>query len=366
MENHFGKKRLVIVGGGVAGSLVAKSLQFTAHVTLVDPKEYFEITWASLRSMVEPSFAERSLINHRDYLIRGDIITSNAVNVTETEVFTEDGNKIAFDYLVIATGHSDQVPKIRRERLEQFKEDNERIKSARSIMIVGGGPTGVELAAEIAVDFPDKKVTIVHKGPRLLDFVGTKAADKTLKWLESKNVVVKLEQSIDLNELTNEYKRYRTSNGDIVEADCYFLCLGKPLASAWLEDTIFKHDLDDEGRIKVDEKLRVIGRRNIFAIGDITDIPEIKQGFAAQQHAEVVVKNLKVMIDGGRDCSNCRMETYKPQIPMAIVSLGRKEAVAQLPLLTVIGRAPGFVKSGDLFVGRTRKQMGLKSDIPHN
>ncbi|KAK7404867.1 hypothetical protein VNO78_05888 [Psophocarpus tetragonolobus] len=366
MEEQAGKKKVVVLGGGVAGSLVAKSLQFHAQVTLIDPKEYFEITWASLRSMVEPSFAERSVINHRDYLINGNIITSNAVDVTETEVLTADGHRIAFDYLVIATGHADYVPINRRERLDQFKDANKKIKSANSIMIIGGGPTGVELAAEIAVDFPDKKVIIVHKGPRLLDFVGPKAAEKTLKWLESKKVVVKLEQSIDLDELTEGQKRYRTSNGEFVEADCYFLCSGKPLGSAWLEETMMKHDLDDDGRIKVDERLRVNGRTNIFAIGDITDIPELKQGFAAQQHAEVVVKNLKVIIDGGRECSQCRMETYKPQFVMAIVSLGRREAVAQLPLLTIIGRVPGFLKSGDLFVGRTRKQMGLHPDIVHD
>lgn len=131
----------------------------------------------------------------------------------------------------------------------------------------------MELAGEITVDFPDKKVTIVHKGPRLLDFVGTKAADKTLKWLESRNVVVKLEQSIDLNELTYEQKTYRTSNGETIEADCHFLCIGKPLASAWLKETVLKNDLDGQGRIKVDERLRVKGRNNIFAIGDVTDIP---------------------------------------------------------------------------------------------
>lgn len=85
-------------------------------------KEYFEITWASLRSMVEPSFAERSVINHKDYLVHGNIITSSAVNVTETDVITADGHKIAFDYLVIATGHADDVPKSRRDRLHQFVE----------------------------------------------------------------------------------------------------------------------------------------------------------------------------------------------------------------------------------------------------
>ena len=83
-------------------------------------KEYFEITWASLRSMVEPTFAERSVINHRDYLVHGNIVTSNAVDITETEVITEDGQKVAFDYLVIATGHADEVPKNRRDRLNQF------------------------------------------------------------------------------------------------------------------------------------------------------------------------------------------------------------------------------------------------------
>ncbi|RDY08003.1 Apoptosis-inducing factor-like A [Mucuna pruriens] len=369
-------KRVVIIGGGVAGSLVAKSLQFHAHVTLVDPKEYFEITWASLRSMVEPSFAERSVINHRDYLINGDIITSNAANVTETEVVTANGRRIVYDYLVIATGHEDRVPISRSGRLDKFKEDNQKIKSAHSILIIGGGPTGVELAGEIAVDFPDKKITLVHKGSRLLEFIGAKAGDKSLKWLKSKNVVVKLEQSVDLNASTDGQKIYQTSNGETIEADCHFLCIGKPLSSAWLNETVLKNDLDVQGRIKVDEKLRVNGRSNIFAIGDITDIPqlcwgkcpkslnsetkELKQGFLAQQQANVVVNNLKVIIEGRREC---KMETYKPHSALAIVSLGRKEAVAQFPFLTVIGRIPGLIKSRDLFVGKTRKQMGLNPDI---
>ncbi|XP_020214067.2 apoptosis-inducing factor homolog A [Cajanus cajan] len=357
-------KKVVIIGGGIAGSLVAKNLQSHAHVTLIDPKEYFEITWASLRSMVQPSFAERSLINHRDYLTHGDIVTSYAVNITETEVWTAEGRRINYDYLIIATGHADHVPKSRPERLDQFKEENEKIKSADSILIVGGGPTGVELAGEIAIDFPDKKITLVHKGPRLLDFVGTNAADKTLKWLESKNVVVKLEQSVDLNAFRDGLKIYQTSNGENIVADCHFLCLGKPLGSTWLNETVLKNDLDFLGRIKVDEQLRVKGWSNIFAIGDITDVPEIKQGFAAQQHAEVVARNLKVMIEGGKkQCNRCGTETYKPQLEMAIVSLGRKEAVAQFPFLTIIGRFPGYIKSGDLFVGRTRKQMGLNPNI---
>ena len=80
--------------------------------------------------------------------------------------------------------------------------------------------------------------------------------------------------AVDLNGATDEHhKIYRTSVGDNIEADIHFLCTGKPLASAWLKETLLKYDLDVRGRIKVDENLRVGGRNNIFPIGDIIDIP---------------------------------------------------------------------------------------------
>ncbi|XP_027346968.1 apoptosis-inducing factor homolog B-like [Abrus precatorius] len=355
------EKKVVIVGGGVAGAVLAKNLQNQANVTLIDPKEYFEIPWASLRGLVEPSFAERIVINHREYFKKGDLVISSAVNITETEVFTADGSQIPYDYLVIATGHTEHIPKTRSERLDQYKGENTKIKSAGSILIVGGGPTGVELAAEIAVDFPDKKVTIVHKGSRLLEYIGPKASRKTLKWLKSKKVDVKLEQSVELNSTNEENRTYQTSLGDTIEADAYFLCIGKPLGSAWLRETFLKDDLNADGRIEVDEHLRVKGRSNIFAIGDITDVQEIKQGVYAQGHAQLVAKNLKLLIEGGG--KERKLGTYKAQPPISIVSLGRKHGVAQFPFMTIIGRFPGMIKSGDLFVGKTRKELGLEPNV---
>ncbi|XP_057955688.1 uncharacterized protein LOC131149336 [Malania oleifera] len=354
------KKRVVVIGGGVGGSLVAKSLQFHADVTLIDPKDYFEIPWASLRAMVEPSFSERSVIYHKDYLTNGRIVVSTAINITRTEVLTAEGRLIAYDYLVIATGHRDPVPETRTERFNQYWADNEKLESAHSILIVGGGPTGVELAGEIAVDFPDKRVTLVHNGSRLLEFIGQKASDKTLDWLTSKGVEVKLEQSVNLNSATDGSKMYHTSAEETVEADCHFLCTGRPLGSAWLTDTILKDKLDIQGRLMLDEHLRIKGHNNIFAVGDITDIPEIKQGYLAQKHALVVAKNLKLLIAGRKEG---KMATYEPRSIKAIVSLGRKQAVAQFPFTTVIGLVPGFIKSKDLFVGKTRKQLGLEPHI---
>lgn len=72
----------------------------------------------------------------------------------------------------------------------------------------------------------------------------------------------------------------------------------------------------------------------------------------------MAAKNLKLLMKGG---NSCRLATYPASSPKAIVSLGRREAVAQISFITLLGRIPGFIKSRDLFVGMSRKQLGLSS-----
>lgn len=87
---------------------------------------------------------------------------------------------------------------------------------------------------------------------------------------------------------------------------------------------------------------------------------EIKQGYLAQKHALVAAKNLKLMMSGEKES---KLETYQPRSVKAIVSLGRRDAVAQLPFTTVCGSVPGMIKSRDLFVGKTRKKLDLEPHI---
>ncbi|KAJ0789261.1 putative NADH:ubiquinone reductase (non-electrogenic) [Helianthus annuus] len=354
------KKRVVVVGGGIAGSLLCKTFHKHHHVdfTLIDSKEYLEITWANLRSMVEPSFAKRTLINHHEYLPGASIITSDAIEIDEQhQVSTTSDRQIAFDYLVIATGHMGNHHVTISDRLRQFEADYEKIQSSNTILIVGGGPTGVELAGEIVVDFPAKKVKLVHRGSRLLEFISETAGKKVLDWLTARNVEVILGQSVDLDSSSDGV--YSTSSGETIAADCHFKCTSEPIGSSWIKETILKDCLDDRGRLMVDEHLRVKGFANIFAIGDVTDVPELKQGYLAQKHALVVANNLKLLIEGGDEG---KMVKYSPATSaMAIVSLGRREALAYIRCVTMIGRIPGLIKSKDLFVGKTRKQLGLKA-----
>lgn len=74
----------------------------------------------------------------------------------------------------------------------------------------------------------------------------------------------------------------------------------------------------------------------------------------------MTAKNLKLLIKGQ---SESKLSSYKPGPAMALISLGRREGLAQIMCITMAGRIPGIVKSGDLFVGKTRKALGLKSSL---
>jgi apoptosis-inducing factor 2 len=214
--------------------------------------------------------------------------------------------------------------------------------------------------------YPDKKsVTLVHGGDRLLKVMGQKASAKALEWLRYKGVTVLLDQTVDVAGAAPDAREFTTSAGETVSADCYFVCTGRPLASAWLRETFLAEHVNAEGQLAVDEHLRVGGRRNVFAVGDITDVPEAKQGHLAQRHAMVVSRNLKLLVRGG-EVKDEKLHRYKPCAKSAItVTLGRHDALSELPFMTLIGSLPGAVKPRDYFITRTRRMMGLRSK-PYN
>ncbi|GLJ23326.1 hypothetical protein SUGI_0441320 [Cryptomeria japonica] len=352
------KKRVVVVGGGVAGASAAKALESHADVTLIDPKDYFEIPWARLRCMVEPSFAQRSLFLHKEYLKTARLITSTVTSATEEVVTTASGEQVEYDYLVLATGTTYDGPSTKAEKLKQFEEDNRKIKDSKTVLIIGGGPTGVELAGEIAVDFPEKKVILIHSGSRLLEFVGEKASRKALSWLKSKKVEVHFNERIDLKSISETTTSFTTNSGKIINADSHFVCIGKKVGTSWFKDSAFAGAVDERGLVKVDSSLRVEGQTNVFAAGDIINVKELKQGFCAQKHAQVIAENIKKL---SKNPKQAKLSTYKASPAMALVSLGRNVAVGQFPFGAFSGRLPGMIKSKDLFVGPTRKGLGLKA-----
>jgi NADH dehydrogenase FAD-containing subunit len=88
-------------------------------------------------------------------------------------------------------------------------------------------------------------------------------------------------------------------------------------------------------------------------------LQEIKQGYLAAQHAAVIIQNIKKLV---KNPSDENLAVYKVSASaIGIVSLGRVNGVAQMPFGTIIGRMAGMLKSKDLFISKSRTDLGLKA-----
>ncbi|KAI9221813.1 hypothetical protein BC828DRAFT_414547 [Blastocladiella britannica] len=153
-------KRVVIVGGGFCGAIVAKLLDpmDAFHVTLIDAKPFFEYTAAIVRLLSTTSISPITF-PHSAYLQRGQLLLSRCTRITPTEVHLDGGGAVPFDYCVLATGSSypsgikAAATLSATYRARSLALDHERLRRARNVLVIGGGTVGVEIAAEIASVF---------------------------------------------------------------------------------------------------------------------------------------------------------------------------------------------------------------------
>ncbi|KAG2438422.1 hypothetical protein HYH02_010877 [Chlamydomonas schloesseri] len=192
------KPRLLVVGGGIAGVLLAQRCNPHFQVTLVDPKEYFEITWATPRGIMDPRVAAAAAINHWDIPDLGLVLQARVTQLTSRAALLSNGDVVEFDYAAVCAGSA--TPELfksaaatsREQRLAEMKALHDEIRAAKSVLVVGGGPSGVELAAEVVDAFAGKAVTLVHAGPRLLQELPPRAGATAQRWLEAHHVKVML------------------------------------------------------------------------------------------------------------------------------------------------------------------------------
>jgi len=101
---QFPRKRVVIVGGGYAGTSAAMSLEREFDTTLIDMKDYFEFTPSRLRTMVEPKHSKVIQVKHSKFLHHTTILEDKVDLVATEFVKTASNNIVEYDYLVICAG----------------------------------------------------------------------------------------------------------------------------------------------------------------------------------------------------------------------------------------------------------------------
>lgn len=330
-------KKLVIIGGGFAGSLIAKKLEKHFGVTLIDTKNYFEFTPGVLRTIVDPSHVRKMQILHTHYLHRTKIVVGEVTEVTNRFAKVKN-KKIPFDYLVVASGSKYSAPFKEQNIIHTFRAKNlrasyDKLCAAKNIVIVGGGLVGVELAAEICTHYSDKNITLVHAHERLIERNLSKASSYAKNFLQKKGVQIIFNEKM----VKVKGKKCKTSSGKVFPSDLTFICTGIIPNFSFMKKNLF-NSLNEKGFIKANDSLQVENHENIFAVGDIAGIIEEKTAQNAERQARVVVHNLHALE------SKAPLQKYVSKKTPLVISLGMWSGIYSQGNLVFTGFLPGIMK----------------------
>lgn len=330
-------KKVVVIGGGFAGSLVAKKLERDLDVTLIDTKNYFEFTPGVLRTIINPGHVKRIQVLHTHYLRKAKVVVGRVKEVRDNCVLV-NGKKIKFDYLVICSGSRYESPiksynLISATRASQLRDSHYCLEKAKKIVIVGGGLVGVELAGEISTFYKDKEVTIVHSKSKLISRNSSAASRYAEKFLKKRRV------KILFNRRGKKFDESHilTDKGDRINADLFFLCTGIKPNSTLIRDN-FPNCVDSKGYVRVNKYLQLNDKKNVFVAGDVNYLSEEKTAQNAERQARVICKNLMSVIFGGE------MVEYTPKKTPIVISLGKFGGIFDHGKFVITGWIPAFLK----------------------
>ena len=352
--------RVVIVGSGFAGLTALNRLAKSGmRVTLVDRNSYstfqpllYQVATAGLTSADVAYPTWTAAHKTRTAFRKGEV---TGIDTNARQVMLADGAALAYDYLVLATGVSaaffgvDGAEKhsfslytrpdaiTLRNRLVAELEQRSLPGHDRDlgITIVGGGPTGVEMAGTLAelrnialpASFPEIdparfRVTLIELGPTLLASFDTRLRDYTRRQLIVRGVDVRLDTKID----RVEHDSVHLSDGSKLASDMTIWAAGIS-GPSWLAQVGLPTGRG--GRLETGPDLRVTGHDRIFAAGDIGII----DGYALPQLSQPAIQQGRHAADQIR-----RMEAGKPTQPFRYkdkgiaATIGHRSAVVELSI----------------------------------
>ncbi|KAJ1143439.1 hypothetical protein NDU88_009748 [Pleurodeles waltl] len=298
--------RVVIVGGGFGGTAAAGHLKsWGVPFLLVDVRDSFHHNVGALRASVETGFARKTFIPYvitfPENFKQGKLI---GINLEKQQVLLESGEELYFSHLILATGSDGPFPgkfnqPVSMElAIQTYENLAKEVEKAGSIVVIGGGAAGVEMAAEVKTDYPHKEVTLIHSHIALADVSLQPSVRQAVKEiLLKKGVKLVLGQRVsNLKELTMNHTQDKIEvkldkSPDIVVCNLVIGCTGIKINSNGYSDA-FYDKLASNGALKVNKHLQVEGHSNIYAIGDCADVNEPKMAYYAGVHAKVAVTNI--------------------------------------------------------------------------
>ncbi len=370
--------QVLIIGGGLGGLTAASSLRkFDKHVniTLVDPKDYMEVHWASVRSIFDSEMATKSIFDIQKWAVAKSVkvIRSTVTKLNLNDASLADGTVIEFNVAVICAGAQTKFPALgrgppslkaragsgsRERRLTQLQTEGKKYLEAKSVLVVGGGMIGVEFAADLAFYAKEAgktiKVTLVHSQNQLCPEFRPKVAAMTQRKLEALGVEVVLNEKVVKQGDQVMLRSKPVTAEQVVWTTGIYACNSPFLDAKYL---------DQRGWIQVDEYFRVKGaERSLFALGDCCDLLP-NAGTQILGTAGIIGKNIRVTLDsiqsGNFDNMEKKMRKALVQPEMYIATIGKQSGIAQAPCCHTQFMLP-WAKNSTMFLFKPKSDLGLK------
>lgn len=355
--------RVVVVGGGYGGIVAAKALDEVAEVILIEPRDRFVHNVAALRGLVDPAWTDRLFLPYDRLLDRGRVRRDHAARVEANAVTLGSGERITTDYTVLAAGSAYPFPaKVDTPHSSSAKAKfgltRDALARAGNVLLLGAGPVGLELAGEIKAAWPDKNITIVDPADDILAGEHHAALRTELRrQLGELDITLALGTSLSERPPSEpgEAKTFTaiTRSGEQYSADIWFRCFGVEPVTDYLAADLAPAR-QPNGHIEVTAQLHLPGQQRVFAVGDVTAVPEAKTAQAAGEHAEVVAANIKTLMRGGE-----RLSSYTPGPPGIALPLGPWGGASYTDETGLLDAATtSEIKGRDLMVDRFAEILG--------
>ncbi|CDS82426.1 related to AIF1-mitochondrial cell death effector [Sporisorium scitamineum] len=380
-------RNVVIVGAASAGMTLVHSLikllPATHRIVLIEANPVAFWSIAALRAAVLPGFEQQVIHDLSTATVFGPQPTRHVVLagtrvidlqpdhvVVDRDVTSllscqreGEGSKIAVDRVVLAVGASSVFPtrtsgcKTKEQVLEQFTQMQSNLAAASSVLVLGGGPTGVEFAGELLDVHPNKKVTLVTRGSGLVtkgnDRLGG-MSEKIITQLTAKGVRLILNDSLSQpTEQTGPLplQTFTTLKGEEITADYIMLASGGKSNTDWIAD-IDPTLIDSKTKqIKVTPTFSFAGSprwERYYAYGDAANTPGPKVAYMAGQHAPLLAHNIVNAIRGG---GGKLKEAKDAPAEMIMVNVGKRGGAGYVVFVTVGEWITSLFKGRSLHVG---------------
>jgi len=367
------QKRILIAGGGFAGlKLATKLAKSNFQVVLIDKNNFHQfqpLFYQVATAGLEPSaisFPLRKIFQHsKNVIIRVAEITG--LNTEKKEVITNLGS-VSYDILVLAMGvdtnffgmqhiAKNAIPmksvsealRLRNTILQNFEDaliesDIEKQKALLTIVVVGGGPTGVEVSGTLAemkkfilpkdypeLDFDKMNIYLLEAGNRVLGGMAEHSADKAGQYLKNLGV------NVLCNAQVSDYDGIKVSIQNNIQIPAKTLVWAAGVAGNKIEG--LNADVYVKGnRIKVNEFNQVEGFDNIYALGDSAYMTEGNYPQGHPQMAQPAIQQAKLLARNLiRQTRNEPMKPYSYFNKGSMATIGRHQAVVELPFVKFYG-----------------------------